>query len=179
MKRLVAVKQKSDIFEKFRDTPVGMMLEYHNLNKPFETYTKAQLLVGMCMDNRKFVKLPDNYAYVIRTGGGNLRYSEFKVSYAIAIGGVTAIALFAHNNCGMVNIMSKQEDFINNLVKNAGWDAEWAKEHFDHFAPMFEIGNEIDFVLSETKRLNLRYPKILVAPLYYNVDDNMIYQIEE
>ena len=44
---------------------------------------------------------------------------------------------------------------------------------------MFEIGNEIDFILSEAKRLRLRYPKVFVAPLFYNIDDNLIYQLKE
>jgi carbonic anhydrase len=30
---------------------------------------------------------------------------------------------------------------------NAGWQPQAAEEHFHGFAPMFEIGNEIDFVL--------------------------------
>jgi carbonic anhydrase len=46
-------------------------------------------------------------------------------------------------------------------------------------APMFEIGNEIDFVLSETQRLRTRYPKIQVAPLLYKVEDNLLYQVKE
>jgi carbonic anhydrase len=61
----------------------------------------------------------------------------------------------------------------------AGWDRESAKEHFIHFAPMFEIGNETDFILSETERLRSRYPKILIAPLIYLVDDNKLYFIKE
>jgi carbonic anhydrase len=44
---------------------------------------------------------------------------------------------------------------------------------------MFEIGNEVDFVLSEAKRLRLRYPKIEVAPLMYKVEDNLLYQVRE
>lgn len=44
---------------------------------------------------------------------------------------------------------------------------------------MFEIGNEVDFVLSEAKRLRLRYPKIIVAPLLYKVEDNRLYLIRE
>jgi carbonic anhydrase len=39
-----------------------------------------------------------------------------------------------------------------------------------HFAPMFEIGTEVDFVLSEAKRL--RYPRIQVAPLLNRIEDN-------
>ena len=44
---------------------------------------------------------------------------------------------------------------------------------------MFEIGSEKDFILSEVKRLRLRYPKIIIAPLYYILEDNMLYFIRE
>jgi carbonic anhydrase len=179
MKRLVPVTRKEDVLAELSDTPIGLLLEYHNLGRQHGSYSKAQLLIGMCMDNRKYLRIPDNFAYIIRSGGGNLRYSEFKVSYAIAIGGVGAIALIAHNQCGMVNLYSIKEKFIHGLVENAGWDREWAEEHFMHFAPMFEIGNEIDFVLSEAKRLRLRYPKIKIAPLFYKIEDNLLYQIQE
>lgn len=177
--RLIPVWNREDIFSEYRDTPIGHLLEYHNLNVPFQSYIKAELLIGMCMDNRKHLHIPDNFAYIIRTGGGNLRYSEFKVSYAIAIGGVKAIALIAHNNCGMVNLYAKKDRYVQGLVDQAGWDREWAEEHFLHFAPMFEIGNELDFVLSEAKRLRLRYQKILIAPLLYKVEDNYLYLIQE
>jgi carbonic anhydrase len=131
------------------------------------------------MDNRKHLHIPDNYAFIIRAGGANLRYSEFKVSYAIAVGKVRHIALIGHNNCGMVNLSSRKAQFIDGLAENAGWDREWAEEHFMHFAPMFEIGNEVDFVLSEAKRLRLRYPKIQIAPLMYLVEDNKLYHLRE
>ena len=95
------------------------------------------------MDNRKRIRIPDNFSYVIRVGGANLRYSEFKVSYAIAVGGVKTIALIGHNHCGMVNLNSRRDQFVQGLVENAGWEKEKGEEHFRHYAPMFEIGNEI------------------------------------
>ncbi len=179
MNRLIDISKKEDILPEYRDTPIGLLLEYHNLGRALDTYTTAQLLVGMCMDNRKHLRIPDNFSYIIRAGGANLRYSEFKVSYAIAVGGIRHIAIIGHNNCGMVNLISRKDQFISGLVEKAGWDKEWAEEHFLHFAPMFEIGNEVDFVISESKRLRLRYPKITVAPMLYKVDDNRIYMIRE
>lgn len=179
MDRLVEINSADDIPPQFRRTPVGLLLEYHNLKRPYETHTTAQLLIGMCMDNRKHLHIPDNFAYIIRAGGANLRYSEFKVSYAIAVGGVGAIALIGHNNCGMVNLAARKEHFIKGLVENAGWTSEKAEMHFNHFAPLFEIGNEIDFILAEAKRLRLQYPKITVAPLLYRIEDNKIYVIIE
>lgn len=179
MNRLIAVEDKEDIYPEYRDVPIGLLLEYHNLNRPPDRYSTAQLLVGMCMDNRKRLQIPDNFAYIIRSGGANLRYSEFQVSYAIAVGGVRSIALIGHNQCGMVNLVARREQFIQGLVDDGGWEQEWAEEHFTHFAPMFEIGNAVDFVLSEAQRLRLRYPRVQVAPLMYLVEDNRLYMIRE
>ena len=179
MNRLVSVLSKEDIFPEYHGTPVGSLLEYHNLDRTYETYTQAQLLIGMCMDNRKHLHIPDNFAYIIRAGGANLRYSEFKVSYAIAVGGVKSIALIGHNQCGMVNLVARRELFIKGLVENAGWEQDMAEQHFMNYAPMFEIGNEVDFVLSEVKRLRSRYPTVQVIPLLYKVEDNLLYQIKE
>jgi carbonic anhydrase len=178
MNRLIPVQSTDDIPSQYKNTPIGLLLEYHNLDKPFDTYQNAQLLVGMCMDNRKHLHMPDNFSFIIRTGGANLRYSEFKVSYAISVGGVRHIALMGHNNCGMVNLIARKEQFIQGLVAT-GWNKEQAEDHFLHFAPMYEIGNEQDFILSETKRLRLRYPNIKIAPLLYRVEENKIYLIRE
>jgi carbonic anhydrase len=179
MNRLLAVNSKEEIPSEYRDTPVALLLEYHNLKREPDIYSQACILIGMCMDNRKHLHVPDNFAFIIRSGGANLRYSEFKVSYAIAVGKVRHIALIGHNNCGMVNLYSRRDQFINGLVEQAGWVKEWAEEHFMHFAPMFEIGNELDFVLSEAKRLRLRYPKIQIAPMMYLVEDNRLYLVNE
>ena len=179
MNRLIPILTRNDIPQQYRGTSIELLLEYHNLDRPYEIYTNAQLLIGMCMDNRKHLRIPDNFAFIIRTGGANLRYSEFKVSYAISVGGVNSIALIGHTQCGMVNLIARKDKFVQGLVDNAGWEAQQAEEHFHHYAPMFEIGNEVDFVLSEVKRIRLRYPKVTVAPLIYRVEDNKLYYIDE
>jgi carbonic anhydrase len=179
MNRLLTISSEDDILPQYRETPIGLLLQYHNLDRQYETYSNPELLIGMCMDNRKHLHIPDNFAFILRAGGANLRYSEFKVSYAIAVGNVHCIALIGHNQCGMVNLIDRKEQFIRGLVENAGWHPQKAEEHFHHFAPMFEIGNEIDFVISEVKRLRLTYPKIIVAPLMYKVEDNRLYFIQE
>lgn len=179
MDNLITIRSKEDILQEYCNTPIGLLIEYHNLGLAFQNYDSAQLLVGMCMDNRKHLHMPDNFAFIIRSGGANLRYSEFKVSYAIAVGQIRHIALIGHNNCGMVDLISRKSEFIKGLVEIAGWDKEMAEDHFCHFAPMFEIGSETDFILSEAKRLRLRYPNIQIAPMFYKVEDNKLYFIEE
>ncbi|HMG13801.1 MAG TPA: carbonic anhydrase [Saprospiraceae bacterium] len=179
MNRLVEISKREDIFPEYIDTPIGQLLEYHNLDRPLDHYTQAKLLIGMCMDNRKHLRIPDNFAFIIRAGGANLRYSEFKVSYAIAVGDIHHIAIIGHNNCGMVDLISRKELFINGLVEKAGWDKERAEDHFMHFAPMYEIGNEVDFAISEAKRLRLRYPKITAVPMIYKVENNKLFLLRE
>lgn len=179
MNRIISIDKPEDILPEYRDTPIGRLLEYHNLDRPYEIYNTAQLLIGMCMDNRKHLHIPDNFSFIIRSGGANLRYSEFKISYAIAVGDIHHIALISHNNCGMVNLISRKDQFIEGLVESAGWEKARAEEHYMNYAPMFEIGNEIDFVISEAARLRLRYPKIKVVPMFYRVEDNKLFLLRE
>lgn len=175
---MIPVESTDAIFPHLRGTPIARLLEYHNLGRPFDAYKQAELLIGMCMDHREHLTIPGNFAYILRAGGANLRPSEFKVSYAIAVGGVRHIALIGHSQCGMVNLMARERSFVQGLVE-AGWEPEAAESHFHHFSPIFEIGSEIDFVCAEANRLRLRYPKVAVAPMLFKVEDNRLYLIHE
>ncbi len=179
MDRLIFVKTADDILPEYRDTPVQTLFEYHNFRKPFGSYTDSKMLIGMCMDKRIHLNIPARFAFTIRTGGANLRYSAFNVSYAIAVGGVRCIVLIGHNDCGMVNLYSKKEQIVGGLVEGAGMDPEQSEDHFRNYAPMFEIDSETEFLLSEASRLRRKYPKILVAPLFYLLQDNLLYFIDE
>jgi carbonic anhydrase len=178
-KRLKAVNTVSGIPKALRGTPFADLLMFHNLGKTFKKYDKARLLVAMCMDNRKQLRLPDNFAYILRTGGGNVRHGEFKVSYAIGVGGVRHVALIAHDHCGMSNLFSKRELFIKGLMKNAGWTRKRAADYFMSYAPLFEIGDEADFVVAEARRLNFKYPKVRVLPMFYRISDAKLYLIKK
>lgn len=179
MKSLIAVDNSKDIPKIYRGTPIGRLLEYHNLGRPYEVYTQAQLLVGMCMDNRKHLRMPDNFAFIIRTAGANLRYGEFKVSFAIGVGGVAHIALIGHTQCGMVGVANRKKAFVEGLMKRAGWERAQAEEHFTTFCMMHDIGDVQSFILSEAYRLRIKYPKIQVAPMIYRVEDNRLYLIRD
>jgi carbonic anhydrase len=166
MNRLCAVTSIHDIPESIRNTPVG-------------NYDRAELLVGMCMDFRKKLNIPENFAYIIRTGGANLQNSEFKVSYAFAVGEISYLTIIGHDNCGMVDLQARKQQFIDGLVSFAGCEREWAEKHFDRFAPRFEIGNEVDFLLREVIRLRLLYPKVTIVPLFYRIENNQLMLINE
>lgn len=179
MTDLIPVESPADIPAPYQGTPIGLLLEYHNLNRPFAVHSQAQLLIGMCMDHRKQLRLPRNFAYVLRTGGANLSFSEFYLSYAIAVGGIQAVAIIGHTHCGMVNLTSRREAFVEGLIRNAGWDREQAEAHFARFAPTCEIGNEVNFALRQVQSLRIIYPCVLFAPLLYKIEDNRLYLIDE
>ena len=176
MDRLIAVESVTDMPPALRDTPAGRLLEYHNLGRDPDAYDRAELLIGMCMDNRKQLRVPDQFAFILRAGGANLRPSEFKVSYAIAVGGVRALALIGHTQCGMSRLSLRRAEFVEGLV-DAGWEREDAITHFDRFAPEFEIGDPVDFVSSEAKRLAELYPAVTVTPMIYRVEDGRLYLV--
>jgi carbonic anhydrase len=178
MYRLIDVENVADIPPLLRDTPAARLLEYHNLGRKLDVYDRAELLIGMCMDHRKQLRIPDQFAYILRAGGGNMKPSAFKVSYAIAVGGVRAVALIGHTECGMSRLSSRREEFIAGLV-DVGWKREEAVLHFDRFAPEFEIGDPVDFVSHEARRLADRYPAVTVTAMMYRVEDGRLYLVRE
>jgi carbonic anhydrase len=178
MNRLKNINKSEDIFSGYRSTPIGDLLEYHNLKRTFQKYEKAELVIGTCMDNRINLRIPDHFAYIIRTGGVNLKFNEFQISYAFALGYIQHMALIGHNHCGMSNLVSRKDRFIDGLCTTAGWTREEAGQHFSQSEPVFEIGDEIDFIISEVKRFQVKYPKVTFAPLFYNVDDHCLYLIK-
>ena len=177
--QLAPVRTGGDVLPHYRGTAVEDLLAYHNLSCPFRSHAQAEMLIAMCMDHRKMLRIPENFAFILRTGGGNLRRIEFKLSYAIAIGGVRVVCLIAHNHCGMVELNRRREDFIRGLVENGGWDRREAEAHFDASAPEFEIGDPVSFVAQEAQRLGRRYPKVLIAPLHYEIEAGTLSQVVE
>jgi carbonic anhydrase len=179
MHQIIPVSQPADILPIYRETPVGRLLEYHNLDRPRDAIARPELLIGMCMDSRKTLRIPNDFAFVLRTAGANMRDNEFRISYAIAVGGVHTIVLIAHTDCGMARLDQRREQFIDGMVANAGWDRARAERHFAESAPKFGIRDEVDFVLHEADRLRGIYPRIQVAPLLYRVSDDLLYQLCE
>jgi carbonic anhydrase len=179
MPRIIPVNYRDDILPEYRGTPVELLLEYHNLGRAIGAATAPQLLIGMCMDSRKSLRIPNDFAFVLRTAGANMRDNEFRISYAIAVGGVRTIVLIAHTDCGMARLDQNRERFVQGLVDAAGWDEARAAKHFEDSAPKFGIRDEVDFVLKEAERLRAIYPRIHIVPLLYRVEDDLLYQLTE
>ncbi len=172
------VNAEQDILPQWRDTAIGDLLRYHNLAAPHRAYARAELLIGMCMDNRKHMRMPDNFAFILRTGGARLDRVQFKISFAIAVGGVRAVAVFGHDDCGMITIRDRREEFVSGLV-SLGWMRVDAEVHFDDNVEKFAIDDPVKSTLVQVRRLRERFPTLPVAPLFYSVKDGRLYQVSE
>src|SRR3990172_3034265 len=138
MTRLIPVDTDEAIFPVYRGTAIEQLLRYHNLGAPLPLTTgHAQMLISMCMDHRKDLVLPGEFAYVLRSAGGNLRDSEFEVSYAIGVGGVTTVALLAHTDCGMAHVTEMRSAFVSGLAEHGGWTLVPPGGHFDGYAERY------------------------------------------
>lgn len=177
MAQIIPVNYVQDILPEYADTPAGLLLEYHNLGRAKGSWAAPQLLIGMCMDSRKSLSIPHDFAFILRTAGANMRDNEFRISYAIAVGGIRTIVLMAHTDCGMARLKDRREQFIRGLMEAAGWDEARAIKHFEDSAPKFGINDEVEFVLREADRLRAIYPRIAIVPLLYRVEDDLLYQL--
>jgi carbonic anhydrase len=179
MTEIIPVNYRTDILPEYQGTPAGLLLEYHNLDRALGSGPGRQLLIGMCMDSRKALRIPPDFAYVLRTAGANMRDNEFRISFAIAVGGVRTLVLIAHTDCSMTRVKHLHDEFVSGLVEHAGWDPQRAEKQFTDGAHKFGIDDEVDFVMRETERLRKLYPKIAVVPLLYRVEDDLLYQLRD
>jgi len=178
MTRLIPVDGVEAILPAYRGTPIERLLRHHNLGQEQpRTDRRAELLISMCMDHRKYLMLPTEFAFVLRSAGGNLQGREFELSFAIAVGGVRTIALLAHTDCRMTRVTGMRDAFVSGLVERGGWAADDAAAQFDRHAERYEIGDAVEFVCSEVDRLRRLYPGVQVAPLLYRVEDDRLVQI--
>ncbi len=174
--RLTPVTVEDDILPEWLGTPIHDLLAYHNLKRPYLVHDTAQLMITMCMDYRKVLRIPTGFAYVLRTGGGNPNNVQFEISFAVAIGGVRALALIAHDDCAMVGLSGRRDAFVQGLV-HEGWKREEAEMHFDAHALRYEVHDSVELVGAKASRLQARYPSITVAPLFYSVKEDLLYQV--
>lgn len=179
MDRLQPIEAREDIPGRYRGTPVERLIACHQLGADPGPCAAPELLVATCMDHRVSLRMPRDFAYVIRTGGASLAGRDFEVSFAVAVGGVRAMAVVGHSDCGMASVPGREEAFVRGLTEGAGWDEDAAAEHFDEGAARHAIEDPAAFTLEQVGRLRRRWPEILTAPLHYRVEDRRLYLVRE
>ncbi len=174
---VIPINTEHDILPEWHGTPISDLLVYHNLNREHRRYDSAEMVIVCCMDPRKVLRIPDKFAYILRTGGGNPGRVQFEISFAVAVGGARAIAIIAHDDCGMDGLDDQRDKFIHGLV-GAGWKHEDAQLHFDTNAPDFGTTDTVEYICTATHRMKELYPNITIAPLFYSIEDGRLHQIQ-
>lgn len=175
---LTPVWSKDDIPDYYRHTPVEKLLLYHNLNYPFGSYSNAEMLILTCIDHRIMLHLPDNFSYIVRNGGAKINTVLFPLSFIVAAAGVKTVAIIGHNDCRMRDLETHRLGFVHGLTEQ-GWAKKRAENFFVKMKSSFEIKDEASSVLADAGTLRSRYSNLLVAPLYYSVEDKKLYLIKE
>ena len=176
---LTAVHTETDILPTWRGTPVAELLALHNLGATARQYARPQILVATCLEPQTPLRIPAGFAISLHTAAANLKRDPFKVSWAVGIGGVSAIAIVGHTGCGLTALREQREAFVGQMIDAAGWERPAAEQHFDHWSDLFAIEDPAAFAAAEAIRLRARYPKIPVAPLLYDTADQMLLQVGE
>jgi carbonic anhydrase len=180
MPKLVEVNSPDDILDVYRGTAVEELLRYHNLREPMPTRSGTpKMFVSMCIDFRKFLLIPNEFAYIMRTAGARLRGNEFELLYAVAVGGVSNIVLMGHTDCGMTRVMNQRDQFVAGLGERAGVDEEEAGDIFDELAPGYAIADPVYAMVKEARKLRRKLHGVLIAPLLFNVENDRLIQILE
>ena len=175
---LIPFDAPEDLLPAWRGTPIQTLLEYQNLGRDHGHHTRAEILIGTCMDFRILLKIPRSFAFVIRAAGANLRRLDYQVSVAVAVGRVRHIALIGHDDCAMTGIAHRREEFIAELIAQ-GWSPEEATSHFDDNVSDHVIEDSPAFVVEDAQRLRQRYQGVVVAPLLYTVADGRLRQLRD
>ena len=176
---MICITDEMDIPEEYRDTPIERLILNHNLNLRPDRYERADMLVLMCMDNRQELRLPQNSAFFVRNSGGTQNGVSFSISFAVAVAGIRYIAVIGHSDCMMVNLGIRKKDFVVNLSERFMWDRAEAERHFTDMCAQFSKTDAADSVIAEAEFIRSQYPGVIVAPLFYSVEDHMLYLIEE
>lgn len=175
---LKPVRTEADILPVWRSTPVAELLALHNLGAEARQYAHPQILIASCFEQQTALRIPAGFAISLHTAAANLKRNPFKVSWAIGIGRISAIAIVGHTGCGLVDLRIQREAFVEQLISAAGWARPAAEQHFDHWSDLFAIDDPVSFAAAEAARLQIRYPKIPVAALLYDTTDRTLLQIE-
>ena len=88
-------------YETDAEQALEVLLSSHNAGKPFAPFVLPQLAIVTCMEFRINLRLPDRFAFVLRTGGANVRPIESYLAFSVARTGIHAIAIIGHTDCAM------------------------------------------------------------------------------
>lgn len=154
----------------FLPTPIQTLLQSHNHGIPFAPFAKPVLAVVTCMDFRIHLQMPENFAFVLRTGGANPEPAEPYLAFSVARMGIGAIALIGHTDCAM----QYPDPYVLNHLPT---DEENIRRYRAQIAAL-AIGEVELFTRRQARRLGEQLG-LPVVPLLYRVEDRRLECLEK
>lgn len=145
--------------------PIEILLQSHNQGQFFPPFDRPVLAVVTCMDFRIQLHMPENFAFVLRTGGANPAPVEPYLAFSVARMGIGAIALIGHTDCAM---QYPDPYVLNHLPTN--------EHHIQHYRAQIAalaIGEVEPFTRRQARKLTARLG-LPVVPLLYRVEDHRL-----
>ncbi len=152
-------------FQSDADQALEVLLGSHNLEKDYEPFTLPKLAIVTCMDFRIQLRLPRNFAFVLRTGGANIRPIETYLAFSVARTGIHAIAIIGHTDCAM----EKPDPYV---VDELPTDNETKIFYRSQIASL-AIRDAREYTLAQAKMLEERLG-LPGLPLIYDVETHKL-----
>lgn len=144
---------------------INVLLDSHNKQADIAPFEVPQLAIVTCMDYRINLRLPGNFAFVLRTGGANTLPIEPYLAFSVARTGIHGVAIIGHTDCAMQH--------PNPYVVEELPASEEVKRDYRSQIASLAILDAPDYTRREARRLALRLG-LPVIPLLYHVEDHKI-----
>lgn len=176
---LAPARNESEILPAWRGTPVADLLRFQNFPDAGAAPAGPHpaILVATCLEQASPLRLPAGFAVELHTAAASLKRDPFKVSWAIGVARVSAIAIVGHDDCRLTQLRNHREEFVVRMIEAAGWERPAAEQHFDHWSDLFAVDEPAAFAAAEAARLRERYPRLVIAPLLYQSASGQLLQI--
>lgn len=145
--------------------PIQTLMQSHNEGLAFSPFERPVLAVLTCMDFRIHLRMPENFAFVLRTGGANPVPVEPYLAFAVARMGIETIALIGHTDCAM--------QYPDPYVLNHLPSDENLIRHYRAQIAALAIGEVEHFTQQQARTLAARLG-LPVIPLLYRVEDHRL-----
>lgn len=175
---LQSVRSADDILETYRGTRIGDLLAAHNLGTDASVTDPADVVIVTCMDYRIDLRLPDRFAFQLRTAGATPEPVLANLAFAVSVAGVRTIAVIGHTDCAMCRAESGMEAMATHLTTQEHWTPGAARDARHTITQTFEISDPVPATIAYARRLATLFPSCLVAPLLYQVEDDAVVQID-
>ncbi|WP_189003314.1 carbonic anhydrase [Deinococcus roseus] len=144
---------------------INILLSSHNEKSDGPGFEGPQLAIVTCMDYRINLRLPKNFAFVLRTGGANTLPIEPYLAFSVARTGIHAVAIIGHTDCAMQH----PNPYV---VEQLPASTDVKRDYRSQIASL-AILDAPEYTRREAKRLAERLG-LPVIPLLYHVEDHKI-----